>query len=318
LGDGCVASLLSRSFGVSDPASAVDLGGTMSLNVVVRDRASVLRVHAPFVSRARVMALQRVRTALAASGLVVGVPELVDGRRSVVPCGPSLAELERFVSFTKPPPERSSYVWMYEAMGRLHAALADEVPAVPRPVVATYGPPGSIRRWLAVTRRSVADDPSASAIVDWVSSLVRQLTACWIPARELPQQLVHGDVRLGNVGVADSGAPAFLDFGFAAVRPRIHDLAYSLPWIVLRPDATGRPEAFDWSSVGELVAAYESAAGWKLTAIERRALGPYTAAVPLYLAAVAGYTPDPARLLEGDASFVRIAEWILANGPVLA
>lgn len=66
--------------------------------------------------------------------------------------------------------------------------------------------------------------------------------------------------------------------------------------------------------VAELVAAYEDGAGGRLADLERRAFAGYVAAVPLYMAAIAGYTAQPANMLRGDVSFFRIAEWALTQG----
>jgi hypothetical protein len=60
---------------------------------------------------------------------------------------------------------------------------------------------------------------------------------------------------------------------------------------------------------------YESATGHQLTELERECVGPYTAAVPLYLASIAGHTPDPVRHLLRERPFIAIAEWLL-NRPV--
>jgi Ser/Thr protein kinase RdoA (MazF antagonist) len=200
---------------------------------------------------------------------------------------------------------------MYEAMGRLHRALATTTTTPPRPAVATYGPPRSSRRWLAETERAALDD-EARAVADHARRLRRRLERTWVPATALPNQLVHGDVRLGNVATAPtSDRPVYLDFGFAALRPRIHELAYSLLWIVLRPDDSGRPEGFRWDQVRELVDAYEHGAGTTLDERERAAFAPYLAAVPIYFAAVAGYMPDPSSTLRGEVPSLRIAEWVL-------
>jgi Ser/Thr protein kinase RdoA (MazF antagonist) len=135
-----------------------------------------------------------------------------------------------------------------------------------------------------------------------------------VPATALPGQVVHGDVRLGNVARTPDGRTAFLDFGFAARRPRIHDLAYSLSWIVLRPDDSGTGADFAWERrLPELVSAYEDGAHRALEPLERQALVPYLAAVPLALACVAGFTPTPVANLRDQQPFVAIAEWVLAN-----
>ena len=73
------------------------------------------------------------------------------------------------------------------------------------------------------------------------------------------------------------------------------------------------PERFAWQSVPRLVEEYEAAARARLTEAERRALLPYTAAVPLYAAALAGFTNDPVELLRARRPFLRLSAWLLAN-----
>lgn len=310
LGDPVVDGLV-RSVGV-DPASAVDLGGTMSLNVHVPDESAVLRVHAPFASRSRLLALQQLRRRLASRGLVVGAPMDLHGRE-LRRAGPYLAELERHIAHEKPSPTWPSYVWMYEAMGRLHRHTADVPVRLPRPQVSTYGPPSSLRTWLRVTEAAVGQDPEARSLVERTRALVRRLEARWIPATRLPRRVIHGDVRLGNVATTVDGDAAYFDFGFAADRPRIHELAYSLFWIVLRPDDRGRAETFAWADLPDLLAAYERGAAERLHEVERVALVPFLAAVPLYLAAVAGYTPDPVATLRGEEPGLEIAAGVLSG-----
>ena len=270
-----------------------DLGGTTSLNLRVGDE--VVRVHAAGTSRRRVEALRTLRLALHDAGLVVGVPT---GEVSKV--GEWWLERETFVVAARPPATWASYVEMFRAMGVLHRVLADVDVALPPPRVATYGPPSSLRRWLRTTERFVD--------VAEVRRLARRLDAMWVT--DLPRHVLHGDVRLPNIGVTPDGVTAFFDFGFAAVRRRVHDLAFSLAWVLLRPDDRGTAEAFDWALVPELLDAYGD-----ITDAEVAAIDPYLAAVPLYLAAVAGFTPDPVRTFDGERPFVRIAEWVLDNRP---
>jgi len=59
---------------VAPGCDMVDLGGTMSLNLRLDPAGLVLRVHQPFVSRRRLLALQAVRRKLADLGLAVPVP----------------------------------------------------------------------------------------------------------------------------------------------------------------------------------------------------------------------------------------------------
>jgi Ser/Thr protein kinase RdoA (MazF antagonist) len=204
---------------------------------------------------------------------------------------------------------------MFGAMGSLHRELAGLDVAVPRPRVATYGPPATLRRLLPQTEPAVRGDPAAAESARSLRRLAGRLRSQWIPAAELPQQLLHGDVRLSNVPRAPDGAPVYFDFGFLARRPRIHELAYSLSWMLLRPDSQGTAESFPWDTLPGLVAVYEEAARVTLTQLERRALVPYTAAVPIYLAALAGRMPDPIGHLLAPTrqQFLRIGDWLLAH-----
>jgi Ser/Thr protein kinase RdoA (MazF antagonist) len=302
---------LLRRIGHTASQPPADLGGTMSLNLHLPERQAVLRVHHPTESRARILGLRRLRRRLADAGQVVSVPLEFDGRELVRWEG-HWVQLETYVGHSVPAQTWDSYVWMYESIGQLHRVLRElDAGTVPRPAVATYGPPGSLRRWLAITRSAVTGNPTGEELCAWASELVRRLERQWQSASGLPVHLVHGDIRLGNAVLTTGGERGYLDFGFAAARPRVHELADSLAWIVLRPDSSGTGAGFLWDRVGELIGAYEEAAGVRLSTTERAALGPYLAAVPLYLAAISGYTADATGHLVENTPFIRIAEWVL-------
>ena len=99
----------------------------------------------------------------------------------------------------------------------------------------------------------------------------------------------------------------------------MHELAYALSWIVLRPDSRGTAEGFAWDLVPRLVGEYEGAARSVLTAAERRALAPYTAAVPsTWGRSRPGARPAAHLRHETRLRFLDIAEWLLAHpGAVL-
>jgi Ser/Thr protein kinase RdoA (MazF antagonist) len=180
-------------------------------------------------------------------------------------------------------------------------------------VVATFAPPSSLRRWLPVTESAVQSDPEASGVARLLRDLVRRLDRLWIPTPELPIQLVHGDVRLSNVCRTPAGETVYLDFGFLAYRPRVHELAYALAFMVLELNKHHPPEHFAWHNIPRLISEYESAARSRLTDAERRALAPYVAAVPLYAAALDGFTEDPRGKLRARLPFLRLSEWLLAH-----
>jgi Ser/Thr protein kinase RdoA (MazF antagonist) len=297
---------------IAPGAHVTDLGGVMSLNVRLDPAGLVLRVHQPFVSRRRLLAIQEVRHSLAGRGLVVPVP--VRWRNATVfRCGERWAELEDYIAHERAAPVLDSYVWLFGVLGTLHRALAMLDVTVPRPLVATYAPPGSLRRWLPVTLAAVHADPVAADGAQLLGALVRRLRQQWVPAAQLPQHLIHGDVRLSNVGRTPDGTAVYLDFGFLAQRPRIHDLAYALAFMVHALNGHHTPESFAWHRVPQLVEAYEATAQSRLTSAERQALARYTAAVPLSAAALDGFTNDPARQLRGRLPFLHLSAWLLAH-----
>jgi hypothetical protein len=274
---------------IGEGSRATDLGGVMSLNARLEPAGLVLRVHQPFVSCPRLLAVQEVRRRLAQGGLLVALP-LSIRNSTVFRCGRRWAELEDYIEHRRPEPSLESYKWMFGAMGTppsrwwiasVHRALVGLDLMVPRPLISTYAPPASLRRWLRVTATAVADDAEASDATRLLGDLVRKLSTQWVPATALPNQLVHGDVRLSNVCSTPEGGTVYLDFGFLALRPRIHDLAYSLAFAVLAREGHRQPESFPWHFATELRAEYERAARSSLIPVERQALAAYTAAVPL-------------------------------------
>ena len=297
-------------------ARATDLGGMMSLNVWLDPAGVVLRVHQPFVSRQRLLAVQRVRRRLACAELIVPVP-LPWHQAQVIRCGNRWAELEEYIPHRRAQPSYDSYSWMFGALGILHRQLSALDLTVLRPLVATYAPSSSLRRWLPVTEAAVQGDAEAMEIARFLRELIRRLRWQWVPASHLPQQLVHGDARLSNICQTIDAKTVYFDFGFLARRPRIHDLAYGLAFMVRALHGHQALEYFPWQRVLQLITTYEVTAHSPLTMMERRALAPYAAAVPLYAAALDGFSNEPASQLRGRLPFLRLSEWLLAHPDVM-
>lgn len=289
-----------------------DLGGVMSLNARLDSAGLVLRVHRPFVSRQRLLAVGEVRRRLAGQGLVVPVP--VPWRGSTVfRCGNRWAELEEYIPHERPEPAPDAFISMFRAMGTLHRVLAGIELAIPRPPVAIYAPPGTLLRWLPATESAVRCDPEATEVARLLRNLVGRLRSRWVPAAALPVQLVHGDIHLRNVCRTPQGGTVYLDFGFLARRPRVHEIAYSLSWMIFSLDGHRALESFAWENVPRLLEEYEAAADTTLTRAERKALALYTAAAPLYHAAIAGFSNDPSEQLRAESPFLRLSEWLLSH-----
>jgi hypothetical protein len=80
---------------IAPGAAVTDLGGTYSLNVLLEPAGIVLRVHQPFVSRNRLLALQALKHSLAARGVCVAPALAIDGD-TVLRSGDRWAEVAHF------------------------------------------------------------------------------------------------------------------------------------------------------------------------------------------------------------------------------
>lgn len=300
-----VRALLQR---IAPGATVRDLGGNMSLNVHLPATDRVLRVHRPWNATRRIQGEQRLRMALIDSGWSTPRPLPIDGQ-TVVRCGSRLAELETYLSGERPPATTATYRWLFGEMGHLHRDLARLDPSLPPSLAATWAPPGSLRRWLAVTGPALAVTPDGAEAAARLQDVARHVRRCWIPPRALPRQVIHGDFRPGNVVVDASGRTVVYDWGFANVQPRVHDLAYAAAFMVL---ALGGPPV-DRSLLGDLVTWYEDARGETLLSAERAMLPVDAAAVMVYALAHAGYMADPPTALPLFLPFLAVAEWFLGE-----
>jgi Ser/Thr protein kinase RdoA (MazF antagonist) len=280
----------------------------------------VLHVHPQYVTRRRLRAVQHLRQVLSASG--VTVPLALPYRGStIIPCGASLAEIERFLPNEQLTPSWSAYRWLYRAMGTLHRVLATVDAELPRPLFTHYAAAGTLRSWIPPTKAAASGSAVATATAEQLDLVTKRIRNRWVPPRQLPSQLVHGDMKLENVLRApNSGSTIYLDFGHAARRPRIHDLAFALTHTVITVDGDvpTDPARFPWEQVPPLVEEYQAAAGWRLNAAERRALAPYTAAVRLYFACAAWHqAQDPIDWLGNQGTSLALSQWLLDHPDAL-
>ncbi|MBO0881811.1 MAG: phosphotransferase [Mycobacterium sp.] len=310
--DRAVERLIDR---VAPGADVAALGGSMGRNLkLTLDEVPdgwpphiVLHVFPRYVTRSRLIAVQRVRACLGAAGLRTAVPLSWLGS-TVLDCGAARAEIEPYLLHQAAP----SHEWLFAATGELHRALARISVAVPRPLLAFHASPSSLRRGIRVTRARLGDSPQVRAVADTAEQLIVHLRRCLPAASTLPAQLVHGDVTADNVVVAADGSPIFLDFGFTAWRPRIHDLAFALVYEVFQTRDGRRlePEEIAWDRLPHFIAEYERTA-IPLTYAERSALGPYAAALLLYFPATGYFVPDAAAWTKNQPPGLRLATWLL-------
>lgn len=301
-------------------AEVVPLAGSMNRNVRLRLRDGaggrwpgdlVLRVYQRYVTGRRVLAIQGVRRALADRGLRTPVAIGWQGS-TVLRCGGSCAELESYLPHRPLEQSWEGYRWLFGAMGELHRALARLDVAVPRPRISFYAAPSTLQRGARLTRPGLDADREATLLADRLDQLLARVRRSLPSARDLPAQIVHGDVNPENISRAADGAAVYLDFGFTAYRPRIHDLAFTLVHTVLRTveGAPRDPRYVPWHRIVSLIAEYERAAG-PLTAVERQAIGPYAAAVLLFFPATGYFSRDPSKWLKGQKPTLQLAGWLL-------
>lgn len=305
-----MCALLAR---IAPGEAAFDLGGAFSLNLHLTPSNRVLRVHRPFVSLRRLLAEQALRHHLAGAGIVTSLPLCVNGR-TVFTVGTGswrrLAEVEPYLDTVTPEPTIASYRWLFTQLGTIHRILAEMPSVFPRSLAATWGTPASLRRWLDVTTVAVTSDEAATAMVRQAAALLRAIRERWVAPNRLPQQLIHGDVRLGNI-VRDraTGETVLFDTGFADVRPRIWDVAYALGFMDLALNAGGENHQPD--SWQELLAVYEESRGALMTPEEHCVVPAMAATALLHTIVHAGYMADPAAAVRNEEAFLRTASHLL-------
>lgn len=261
---------------------AYDLGGEDHLNLRVGDGRLVLRSYKPFVTRPRILDLQRIRAGLAEQGLQLAVPIMINGR-TVFRCGTRWAEVEPFLD---QPAGDGTPEQLFAALGRLHRALRALPPPVTKDLRPGFVDPATLRRWL---RRNRADDavPAPGDLAPMIDELARR----WPAADGI--QTIHGDPHGENLRQTAAG-PVYFDFGGLATAPRTWDLAVARAYLL----RTGRPLDPD-----RLDQSYQDAAGTRLTARERSALRVYPAAVALMYAICGwgeGWSRVARELVTGD------------------
>lgn len=97
------------------------------------------------------------------------------------------------------------------------------------------------------------------------------------------------------------------------MRPRVHDLAYALIFMLLAHHAQDSPEEFDWSIIPDLIAAYQFTSPSPLTPLERQALPPCAASVLLYPLALAGFSSNPGSQISLEKFKLHLSDWLLTH-----
>ena len=301
-GPGLVAAVVS-AFVLPRPAHWVDLGGLWSTNLRLDypdGTALVARAHRASTTAERLTDIQSARDAARRSGLPVpaSIPAPDGHRHACLPDG-TLVEVEEHVDWDAPMKTFPLLHKGFAALAQLHDALRPLRPASPvaSPPHATWidpaGAVAGVRR--GARRMRTWGDPRLATLADDVERHCEAVAGREERLRHHQvRQLVHGDFWDNNVVFRGERLAGLLDFDFMGERDRIEDLALTL-WFFLLEPGNHPPGDRQVRQVQDLVDAYDTAAGLKLTAAERERLPLAIARQPAWLAG--GWIPalDDAR-----------------------
>lgn len=322
-----VMEAVADAYGLAIDAPPVRLGGAVNrlFRVATAGGDVVVRVHRDRVTHQRLAVVHRVQARLREGGLPVpsvlttrdGASWLeVDGQLvevladmgegheidSWADAAATLAELGRFHGVTRgidagglPPPVNPCYATADEALALLARGEAG--------FRAHAGEPGF--------GEAAAARASAAVLARRLQVFRRAYEGA------LPETVIHGDFVGRNVPLAEGRVIAILDFDRLAVRERVWDVAYTLMAALSRllPDWRARLRhglgAGDLAAVATLLAGYDAASGWPLTAAERRALPFEMARTPLYPIVTADADEDAVGEVLRIAPHLPVARWLV-------
>lgn len=271
--------VLQEHWGLEGSAEAVDLGGSSSLNLLVRDasRQSVARVHRPLVTPGRLGAIHQARRALLAGGVPCTPPVPTRDGEAWVALEGRLVEVETYVDHDAVMDSWERLRAGMALLARTHNLLRDlEVGEEGRrPRFANHLAPADVASWVhrgAERIRGWDPTPGERRLAAWAEDLAELVTQAEAGLVDrLPCQLVHGDFWDNNVGFR-RGQPVLLaDFDFMGERARIDDLALTLHCARCDLGTAGGPPQ-ERARLRRLVASYDAGLDRPLSADERAAL----------------------------------------------
>lgn len=314
---GLFAALRDR-YGMRGGAGAHDLGGSSNLNLLLSDGGQryVVRVYRPWVTAARLAALQLVRQRLARGGVPCVQPLPTRDGASWARVAERLVEVEPYVAHDAKMDAWPRLAAGLPLLGRIHTLLRSvEVSADGRhPPAANYiAPrdvlPGTLR---GIRRMRQWDaSPSELQLAAAAAELARLVDRAERGAAGLPRQLVHGDYWDNNVLFRAGRVVLVADLDFMGTRARIDDLALTLYY-------TNSTFADDQTSderihkLRALVDAYDGGLAEPLTRAERAALPLALARTPLCFIAMIAAVDTEAGARRLAAELPRDIGWALA------
>lgn len=282
---------ISREYGLTWSREPEDLGGFNNLNVLLATTRGelVARVYAPWVTEARVGAIQTARSALLDGGLPV--PETIaaaDGAALGLVNG-RVVEVEEYIAGENMDlGDRLRAGMPY--LGRVHSILAT-VNVVEDGKRAPHSnqvdPENVLVRAARASEDLRAGHPGLADLADQVAARVHAAESPLLSA--LPRQLVHGDFWDNNVLFRGNELVVILDLDFMGERVRVDDLALTLYYVTSTLAARGSPPTTQLPFLRELIDLYDEGLATRLSSEERAALPIAIARTAL---AILGHSPD--------------------------
>lgn len=280
-------NVLRDRYGIEAAGSAIDLGGSANLNLLVGDDRWVVRVYRPYVTAPRLAELNLARRELALGS--VPCSEILptrEGKPWTIVSG-RLVEVERYVESDANMDSWGRLEAGLPLLGRIHTLLSGvKVSSTGRQsLFANHVEPQEALDWtLRGTQRIRAWDASAAELqlaklseelAHLVSVAEREIVAA------LPRQLVHGDFWDNNVLFRNARVVLATDFDFMGERARIDDLALTLYYT----NSTFSEDPLSDDRIRRLrllIDAYDSGLNDPLSNLERAALPLAIARQPLW------------------------------------
>ncbi|GAA4728846.1 phosphotransferase enzyme family protein [Phytohabitans rumicis] len=305
---------LRANWGVWLAGPAPDLGGSCNLSLLVTDGRSlrVARVYRPFVTGRRVAALHAVRQHLASHGVPCAEPIPAAGGRGWETFEGRVVEVEPYVAAPATMNTLTSVRTGLAVLGRIHALLR-AFPSSPATAAARFANyvdvDGLVEAVAAGTGRirGWQPTPAEARLADLADELAETLAQHERDGPVQPRrQLVHGDFWDNNVRFRHGQVALVTDFDFLADRPRTDDLALTLYFTSVDiTDITTDP-----TPLTDLVGAYESGLGARLSPYERAAIPLAMARQPLWSVSVwVALLDDPDAARRHLAATAQELEW---------
>ena len=278
---------LRERFGIQADSTALDLGGSSNLNLLVSAAGErhVVRVYRPWVMAERLNDMQRVRQQLAAHDIPCAVPlRTLDGDSWMV-VDDRLVEVEPYCEYDAKMDSWERLEAGLPLLGRIHSELSNfgsSAAGRNAPASNNLDPPDVLPAVERGIQRLKHWNPTSGEleVASAALELARRVDQAQRPYLDLPRQMVHGDFWDNNVLFRGGKVVLVADFDFMGERTRIDDLALTLYYT----NSTFADDPISDRRIRQLlrlVNAYETGLSEPLTRSERAALPLALARIPL-------------------------------------